>query len=136
MHGRVVQFNEGAHHCAQHQPNRHCPPTRRACRYAAHPGVIRDPKGPREDSGFKSEANPGTALTARLFNLARRHFPKTKVMAAGLRNKQGAPGVVSGMLISFRWLEGEGRGAAPRQKPWRSACAPSRLRRTCGGDVG
>lgn len=52
-------------------------------------GVIRDPAGPREDSGFSSAVNPGLLVTQRLYNYCQRYHPKTRVMAAGLRNKQG-----------------------------------------------
>lgn len=58
--------------------------------YARHPGVIRDPTGPREDSGYKSSINPGLTLATELYNLCKQKYPKTLVMAAGLRNKQDA----------------------------------------------
>lgn len=58
--------------------------------YQRHPNAIRDPRGPREDSGYKSDTNPGATLTQQLYNLSKKHYPKTLVMAAGLRNKQDA----------------------------------------------
>ena len=48
--------------------------------YRLHPGFIRDPKGPREDSGFAAEVNPGVLLVERLYNYAKQLHPKTRIM--------------------------------------------------------
>lgn len=75
--------------------------------YARHPGVIRDPRGPREDSGFKSGTNPGATLVAELYNMCRKQYPKTRVMASGLRNKQDALSLAGCdfLVVSPRVLE-------------------------------
>jgi transaldolase len=57
--------------------------------YNAHPGVIRDPTGPREDSGFASRVDPGLSLVAQLYAYAKAHHPRTAIMASGLRTKDG-----------------------------------------------
>ncbi|KAK9916495.1 hypothetical protein WJX75_003327 [Coccomyxa subellipsoidea] len=55
-----------------------------------YPGVIRDPKGPREDSGFLSDVNPGVRMAARMYNYCQKYHPKTKVMVSGLRKAKDA----------------------------------------------
>lgn len=58
--------------------------------YARHPGAIRDPHGPREDSGYASRSDPGRALVAQLYNyVAKHHGGRTKIMASGLRSVEG-----------------------------------------------
>jgi hypothetical protein len=57
--------------------------------YAKHPGVIRDPHGPREDSGFASRVDPGLQLVGRLYSYVKAHHPKTQVMASGIRTAAG-----------------------------------------------
>ncbi len=69
--------------------------------HAQYAGVIRDPSGPREDSGYSSAVNPGLLVTQRLYNYCQKYHSKTKVMAAGLRNKQG------GLCV---WWRGGGEG--------------------------
>ncbi|KAK9823006.1 hypothetical protein WJX81_005539 [Elliptochloris bilobata] len=58
--------------------------------YVKHPGFPRDPKGPREDSGFTSDANPGLAMVERIYNLCHQAYPKTKVMVSGIRKPEEA----------------------------------------------
>lgn len=58
--------------------------------YNKHPGVIRDPHGPREDSGFASRVDPGVQLARRLYGYAKARHPKTQVMASGIRTKEDA----------------------------------------------
>ena len=59
--------------------------------YNRHPGYIRDPKGPLEESyyGKQSDINPGVLLVQRLYNYVKCHHPKTLIMASGIRTKQG-----------------------------------------------
>ena len=59
-------------------------------RYNKHPGVIRDPKGPREDAGFLSAVNPGVRMAARIYTYCQKYHPKTKVMVSGIRKSTGA----------------------------------------------
>ncbi|CAL8466910.1 g6446 [Coccomyxa elongata] len=58
--------------------------------YHKYPGVIRDPKGPREDSGFLSKVNPGVRMAARMYNYCQKYHPKTKVMVSGIRSTKDA----------------------------------------------
>eukprot|EP00963_Diacronema_lutheri_P011354 scaffold1372_cov351-Pavlova_lutheri.AAC.11 len=58
--------------------------------YRQHPGAIRDPNGPREDSGFESEYDPGLALVKKAYNYTRCFHPKTRIMASGIRKKSDA----------------------------------------------
>lgn len=58
--------------------------------YSKHPGFLKDPKGPREDSGFSSDVHPGIQLVERIFNYCSKLYPKTKVMVSGIRRKQDA----------------------------------------------
>lgn len=58
--------------------------------YNRHPGVIRDPKGPREDSGFSSRSDPGVGLVKELYAYIKKYHPKTQIMASGLRTKEDA----------------------------------------------
>ena len=46
-------------------------------------------KGPREDSGFSSDVNPGLQLVERIYNYCAKYHSKTKVMVSGIRQKQG-----------------------------------------------
>ncbi len=57
--------------------------------YNRHPGVIRDPKGPREDTGFTSRIDPGIGLVTELYTYIKKYHPKTAVMASGIRTKEG-----------------------------------------------
>ena len=50
-------------------------------------------KGPREDSGFSSELNPGITLVERIHHYCTKFHPKTKLMVSGIRHKLGAPSV-------------------------------------------
>ena len=47
-------------------------------------------QGPREDSGFLSDVNPGVRMAARMYNYCQKYHPKTKVMVSGLRKAEGA----------------------------------------------
>lgn len=58
--------------------------------YNKHPGVIRDPHGPREDSGFASRVDPGVQLVRRLYGYVKARHPKTQIMASGIRTKDDA----------------------------------------------
>lgn len=58
--------------------------------YNKNPGVIRDPHGPREDSGFSSGVDPGVRLAAQVYTYAKKFHPNTQVMASGLRTKDDA----------------------------------------------
>lgn len=48
------------------------------------------PQGPREDAGFRSAVDPGLRLTASLYNYVKKHHPRSKVMASGLRTADDA----------------------------------------------
>jgi hypothetical protein len=66
--------------------------------YARHPGAIRDPHGPREDSGYTSRSDPGRALVQQLYNyVAKHHGGRTKIMASGLRSVEGGWRAVVGV---------------------------------------
>ncbi|GIL89815.1 hypothetical protein Vretimale_16497 [Volvox reticuliferus] len=56
--------------------------------YDKNPGVIRNPHGPREDSGTPSSYDPGLELVKELYCYGRRFHPKTKIMASSLRNRK------------------------------------------------
>eukprot|EP00775_Hariotina_reticulata_P006335 gene6335-6569_t len=58
--------------------------------YNKHPGIIRDPHGPREDSGFNSGVDTGVRLASQLYTYCKKFHPKTQVMASGLRTKDDA----------------------------------------------
>lgn len=58
--------------------------------YNKHPGIIRDPHGPREDSGFSSAIDPGQRLASQVYTYCKKFHPKTQVMASGLRTKEDA----------------------------------------------
>lgn len=58
--------------------------------YNKHPGVIRDPHGPREDSGYASRVDPGVKLATQLYTYCKKYHPKTQIMASGLRTKEDA----------------------------------------------
>jgi hypothetical protein len=47
-------------------------------------------QGPREDTGFTSDTNPGISMVERIYNLCHQAFPKTKVMVSGIRKPEGA----------------------------------------------
>ena len=47
-------------------------------------------QGPRQDGGSLFDAdNPGVALVERMYNYCGKYHPKTMVMVAGLRRKEG-----------------------------------------------
>ncbi|EFJ46559.1 hypothetical protein VOLCADRAFT_81816 [Volvox carteri f. nagariensis] len=56
--------------------------------YDKNPGVIRNPHGPREDSGAPTSYDPGLELVKELYCYGRRFHPKTKIMATSLRNRK------------------------------------------------
>lgn len=58
--------------------------------YNKNPGVIRDPHGPREDSGFSSGVDTGIRLASELYGYIKKFHPKTQVMASGLRTADDA----------------------------------------------
>lgn len=58
--------------------------------YNKNPGIIRDPHGPREDSGFHSGIDTGIRLASQMYTYCKKYHPKTQVMASGLRTKQDA----------------------------------------------
>ncbi|KAF8072691.1 AL21 [Scenedesmus sp. PABB004] len=58
--------------------------------YNKNPGIIRDPHGPREDSGASSRVDPGQRLASQLYTYCKKFHPKTAVMASGLRTKDDA----------------------------------------------
>ena len=45
-------------------------------------------QGPREDSGFASDTNPGIQLVERIYNYCAKLHPKTRVMVSGIRAKK------------------------------------------------
>lgn len=58
--------------------------------YNKNPGVIRDPHGPREDSGFSTGVDTGVRLASQLYTYCKKYHPKTQIMASGLRTKSDA----------------------------------------------
>lgn len=58
--------------------------------YRAHPNYIRDPKGPREDTGYRSAVNPGVELSKRIWAYCRTRHPGTRVMVSGVRSRDDA----------------------------------------------
>ena len=52
-------------------------------------------QGPREDSGFSSDVNPGIQLVERIYNYCAKLHPKTKVMVSGIRRKEGGAPLTS-----------------------------------------
>lgn len=58
--------------------------------YGSHPGAIRNPHGPREDSGALSSYDPGLELAKGLYCYARRFHRHSKVMASGIRTRADA----------------------------------------------
>eukprot|EP01023_Acetabularia_acetabulum_P021063 TRINITY_DN2101_c0_g1_i2.p1 TRINITY_DN2101_c0_g1~~TRINITY_DN2101_c0_g1_i2.p1 ORF type:complete len:412 (-),score=67.12 TRINITY_DN2101_c0_g1_i2:112-1266(-) len=55
--------------------------------YQKYPGIIKNPKGPREDSGGSSSLDPALFLLQQIFYYLRKFYPDTKVMVSGLRSK-------------------------------------------------
>jgi transaldolase len=47
-------------------------------------------QGPREDTGFLSDVNPGVSMAARIYSYCAKYHPKTKVMVSGIRKATGA----------------------------------------------
>jgi len=64
--------------------------------YDKHPGVIRDPKGPREDmamalAGYGAPLeNPGLPLVRSIYNYCHQKGAKTKIIVSGMRTKNEA----------------------------------------------
>lgn len=58
--------------------------------YNLRPNVIRDPHGPREDSGYKSPTDPGLALVKEVFYFLKRYHPKTKLIVSGIASRADA----------------------------------------------
>ena len=63
--------------------------------YQRNPGLIRNPKGPRQAATavpdtFAELENPGLLLVQDLYCFVKKYHPKTLVMASGLRSKQEA----------------------------------------------
>ncbi|KAL6782528.1 TAL2 [Auxenochlorella protothecoides x Auxenochlorella symbiontica] len=63
--------------------------------YKRHPGVIKNPKGPREAAlavadEYGESVNPGLVLVETLYHYVKRFHPKTRIMASGLRTKAEA----------------------------------------------
>jgi transaldolase len=58
--------------------------------YRAHPNYIRDPKGPREDTGYRSAVNPGVELSKRIWAYCRIRHPASLVMVSGIRTREDA----------------------------------------------
>lgn len=62
--------------------------------YERNPGMIRDPAAPREARAIAmagygaAERNPGLLLIEKVYAYVKQTFPKTKLMASGLRTKQ------------------------------------------------
>ena len=56
--------------------------------------VLPHMQGPREDSGYSSDINPGIQLVERIFNYCSKLHSKTRVMVSGIRRKQGLHHVV------------------------------------------
>lgn len=46
-------------------------------------------QGPREDSGARSSVDPGVRLVKQLYSYAKAYHPKTKIMASGIRTRDG-----------------------------------------------
>ena len=59
--------------------------------FTSHSGM----QGPREDTGFINDVNPGVRMAARIYNYCAKYHSKTKVMVSGIRKAQGA---------SWHWL--------------------------------
>lgn len=47
------------------------------------------PQGPREDSGARSTVDPGVRLVKQLYSYAKAYHPKTRIMASGIRTRDG-----------------------------------------------
>jgi transaldolase len=58
--------------------------------FRAHPNAIRDPRGPREDSGYASSVHPGIELSKRIWAYCKTRHPGTKVMVSGVRSREDA----------------------------------------------
>ena len=59
--------------------------------YRSHPNFPRNPKGPREDSGFSdADYNPGIELAKRIWLYNKKYFPATKTMVSGIRSRDDA----------------------------------------------
>jgi len=64
--------------------------------YDRHPGVVRDPTGPREVQAMAMAGyggpleNPGLPLVKKIYSYCHNHGGKTKVIASGMRTKKEA----------------------------------------------
>ena len=64
--------------------------------YRKNPNAIRNPDGPREDSGGvlgevgAGAMDPGRDLVAKCYNYVHKHHPGTKIMAGDIRTKEDA----------------------------------------------
>ncbi|KAK9809892.1 hypothetical protein WJX72_001155 [[Myrmecia] bisecta] len=60
--------------------------------FSKNPGAIRDPRGPRQDSGglFQDTDNPAIKMVEKIYNYCKQQHPDVKIMAAGVRSKQEA----------------------------------------------
>ncbi|KAG2431155.1 hypothetical protein HXX76_009685 [Chlamydomonas incerta] len=58
--------------------------------YDKNPGAIRNPHGPREDTGAPTAYDPAIELVKELYCYGRKYHPKSAIMAMGLRTRQDA----------------------------------------------
>ena len=58
--------------------------------FQAHPNVIHNPKGPREDSGYVSDEDVALNCARSIFQLLKKHYPKTKLILSGVNSRQEA----------------------------------------------
>ncbi|KAF5829216.1 hypothetical protein DUNSADRAFT_16393 [Dunaliella salina] len=58
--------------------------------FRKNPGMIRDPKGPRRDAGIPGGTDPGIQCAIEVYNYLKCHYPKTAVMATGVRSREDA----------------------------------------------
>lgn len=81
--------------------------------YDRHPGVIRDPHGPREAAAMaaagygSAQPNPGVLLLEKVYAYCGQFHPKTKLMASGIRTKAEALALagVDYLVVGPRVLE-------------------------------
>lgn len=87
--------------------------------FRKHPNAVRDVHGPREDSGFVSERDPGVDLVQKCYNFMHKHHPNgSKLMVGDIRSKEDAQAVAGSdfivltskvslqtvMFVFFLWL--------------------------------
>jgi len=58
--------------------------------FIKNPNMIRNPKGPRQDAGIPGGIDPGIQLAVEVYNYLKCHYPKTAVMATGIRSREDA----------------------------------------------